>query len=110
MEINEISIAKIGLESPNPTLEDFESCGKSFFESFSKIGFAYIRDHGIESSLISEAFESSREFFSLPIEAKNRVRKIKGDDQGYVGRGQEIFDASQDSEKVAFYADSFSQT
>ena len=103
MEITEISIDKIGLKSPNPTDEDLKRIGQCFFDSFSKIGFAYIRDHGIDESLISEAFESSREFFSLPIETKDRVRKVKGADQGYVARGQEIFDASQDAEKVIFF-------
>ena len=100
MEISEISIQKIGLASAEPSVEDYRECGQSIFEAFSKIGFAYIRHHGIEDSTVEKVFERSRQFFSLPVETKNLVRNVKGSDQGYVARGQEIFDASEDAEKV----------
>jgi isopenicillin N synthase-like dioxygenase len=41
-----------------------------------------------------------REFFLLPCETKSLLKKKTGPEHGYVSRGQEIFDASQDSEKV----------
>lgn len=100
MEISEISIKKIGLTSLEPSEEDYRECGKSIFEAFSKIGFAYIRHHGIEDSTVEKVFEKSREFFALPVESKKLVRNLKGSDEGYVARGQEIFDASEDAEKV----------
>jgi len=100
MEIVKVSVSKIGLDSENPTAADFDECGRSLFEAFSKIGFVYLCDHGIDGSVISQAFETSKEFFCLPPEVKNLTRKSGGSDQGFVGRGQEIFDASQDAEKV----------
>ena len=101
MEISEISISKIGLDTLEPTLEDYQQCGQSLVENLSKIGFAYIRDHGIKSELIGSAFEASRDFFLQSFEEKNLVRKFSGYEQGFVARGQEVFDASQDYEKVS---------
>ena len=100
MEIVNVSVSKIGLASENPSESDFEECGRTLFDAFSKIGFVYLCDHGIEANVVSEAFKASKEFFCLPQELKDLVRKVEGSDQGYVGRGQEIFDASEDAEKV----------
>ena len=100
MEIAQISISNIGLKTENPSKEDLAKCGQELFGAFSKLGFVYISDHGINGDIISGAFETSKDFFLLPPEEKNRIRKPAGPDQGYVERGQEIFDASKDAERV----------
>lgn len=101
MEIAQISVSNIGLKTKTPSKSDLSKCGQDLFDAFSKLGFVYIRDHGIDDDVISGAFETSKEFFLLPSEEKFRTKKATGPDQGYVQRGQEIFDASKDAEKVA---------
>ena len=53
MEIAKVSIAKIGLASAEPTLDDFRDIGERLKEAFSKIGFVYLCDHGIDDDVIS---------------------------------------------------------
>ena len=48
-----MSIAKIGLDSAEPTLDDFRDIGERLKEAFSKIGFVYLCDHGIDDDVIS---------------------------------------------------------
>ena len=44
--------------------------------------------------------KASKDFFSLPQEAKDETLKIPPVEQGYVKPGQEIFDAKEDWKKV----------
>lgn len=41
-------------------------------ESFRTFGFAMIRDHGIDLSLIEQAWAKTAEFFALPVETKQK--------------------------------------
>lgn len=41
-------------------------------ESFRTFGFAMIRDHGIDLSLIERAWARTEEFFALPVETKQK--------------------------------------
>ena len=41
-------------------------------ESFRTFGFAMIRDHGIDQSLIDQAWARTEEFFALPVETKQK--------------------------------------
>lgn len=52
MEIAKVSIAKIGLASADPTLDDFKDVGERLKDAFSKIGFVYLCDHGIPDDVI----------------------------------------------------------
>jgi isopenicillin N synthase-like dioxygenase len=60
MEITQVSLSKVGLAASNPTSEDFSDCGRQLYNAFSKIGFVYLCDHGIDDSVITAALESSR--------------------------------------------------
>ena len=72
MEISELSLSKIGLQVSNdPSTEALISCGKGLREAFSKVGFVYIRDHGINPEVIKNAMETSKQYFMMPVEAKN---------------------------------------
>ena len=54
MEISQISIAKIGLKSADPSFDDYKGVGAKLREAFSKLGFVYIKDHGIEDATIQK--------------------------------------------------------
>ena len=67
---------------------DLESLGESDSHSLSRIaaevgaacrdvGFFYVVNHGVEASLIAEAFARSRDFFALPV-ADKRIARDRG--------------------------------
>ena len=83
MEISELSLSQIGLHlTIEPSVEALISCGKGLREAFSKVGFVYIRDHGISPELIKNAMEVSKQFFMMPAEAKKERNSTAH--QGYV--------------------------
>jgi len=100
MEITTIDISEVGLKFENPSLEDFQKLAPLFRESFSKLGFAYISNHGIDQTLIDSAFEASKGFFTLPQGLKEKSIKRTTVERGYVKPGQEIFDAKEDWTQV----------
>ena len=83
MEISELSLSQIGLQVSNePSREALFFCGKGLREAFSKVGFVYIRDHGISQEVIKNAMEASKQYFMMPAEAKKeRDFNVQ---QGYV--------------------------
>ena len=102
MEIPKLSVAKISLLIEKPSREDFESFGKELYESFSKVGFAYILDHGVDKKLIKSAMAASRDFFKLDREIKEAIPRHPDVQQGYVAPGREIFDQKEDGTKGSF--------
>ena len=52
MEIAEVSISKIGLGSSDPTFEDYHEVGLKLRSAFSKLGFVYLKDHGVGENVI----------------------------------------------------------
>ncbi len=52
MEISQLSVAKIGLKSTEPSVDDYREVGAKLKEAFSKLGFVYILDHGIDEDLV----------------------------------------------------------
>ena len=52
MEISQLSVAKIGLKSTEPSVDDYREVGAKLKEAFSKLGFVYILDHGIDADLV----------------------------------------------------------
>lgn len=100
MEISTIDISKVGLNVREPSLEAFQELAPLFRESFSKIGFAYISNHGIDQTFIDGAFKASKSFFELPQEVKEKSVKTTLAERGYVRPGQEIFDAKEDWTQV----------
>jgi isopenicillin N synthase-like dioxygenase len=68
------------------------------------VGFFYVVNHGIEATLIAEAFSQSHRFFSLPLADKRRlaIEKIGGN-RGYSGLLHEALDPARGSDmKEAF--------
>lgn len=54
MVIGQLSVAKIGLKSTEPSVEDYREVGAMLKEAFSKLGFVYILDHGIDAVLVEK--------------------------------------------------------
>jgi len=101
MEINELSLAEIGLHvTSEPSTETLLSCGKGLREAFSLVGFVYIRDHGIKDDLIKSAMEASQQYFLMPTEVKEAFPRDPAIQQGYVSPGREIFDQKEDGTKA----------
>ena len=43
------------------------------YDAYSKVGFAYITNHGVDSDLIDDIFEASHQFHALSVEDKLRI-------------------------------------
>jgi len=102
MEIATIDVSKIGLGIEKPTFDDFKDVGLKFREAFSKLGFVYITNHGVDNRIIEEAMKASKAFFELDQTIKDKASKTEAIIQGYVKPGQEIFDAKEDWSQVEF--------
>lgn len=63
---------------------------KSLGDTFSGIGFAIVRRHGVAQSVIDGAYEAFQDFFGLPDEVKSRyeIAGLAGQ-RGYTGKGKE---------------------
>ncbi|WP_164118108.1 isopenicillin N synthase family oxygenase [Sphingorhabdus sp. Alg239-R122] len=60
-------------------------------QSFQNFGFALVRDHGLDASLVTQAWEKTREFFDLPEEEKRQyLIEGSGGARGYTAFGTEI--------------------
>ncbi len=62
-------------------------------EASERVGFFYVAGHGVPQSLIDAAFEASREFHALPLEAKLAL-KLNQNNIGYLPVNESIQKAS----------------
>ena len=95
MEILQVDIDRIGLKNPFPTDEDYTEVGKELFKAFEKVGFVYIKGHGVSKNIIDKSMETSREFFHLPLEKKKMLLRDPEIQQGYVEAGMELFNSKE---------------
>jgi len=71
-----------------------------FGASFERFGFAVVADHGIDATLIANAWAATKAFFDQPVEAKLRYKSPRGGARGYTPFGIEIAkDASENDLK-----------
>jgi len=63
---------------------------KEFGDSFSNMGFAIVKNHGVTAELRSRLFEVSKQFFELPDDIKGRYEdeKLHGQ-RGYISKNKE---------------------
>ena len=99
MAISVVDVEKISIKIENPSSEDYASLAIEIKECFGKIGFMYIKNHGLSAETINKAMKSSLKFFGLDIKVKERTRK-GAEYQGWVEQGREIFDQDEDG-KIA---------
>ena len=90
-----LDISPISLDTPSPALQDYQQVAAKLGHAFQNIGFIYLSHHGIPASVITGAMESSLQFFRLPDQHKEAVRKGK-EYQGWVEQGREIFDQDEE--------------
>ncbi|KAF1912684.1 hypothetical protein BDU57DRAFT_523104 [Ampelomyces quisqualis] len=76
-------------------------------------GFFYLTGHGIPTSLLDEVISLARDFFALPLEEKNKIKRFdaggpEGGDgaRGYQGLGENFTGGLQDmQEAIDWYRD-----
>jgi isopenicillin N synthase-like dioxygenase len=82
---NASEIPVIDLEGRRFSSADVERCvTRAIAEASSGAGFFYITNHGVDATLVEDMFEAAREFFSLPIPAKEEV-SLKRSGYGFRG-------------------------
>jgi isopenicillin N synthase-like dioxygenase len=70
-----------------------KKAAQELFSAAHDIGFFYVAGHNVSQSLIDDAFELSRQFFSLSFERKMEFHNSKGINRtGYVKMGEQITD------------------
>ncbi|CAL8148318.1 unnamed protein product [Orchesella dallaii] len=73
---------------------DWVSTAEEIYRALSGIGFAYLLNHGISKEIIDKAFFSSRKFFELPENVKDKsLKDISKSYNGYAKPGQELLNA-----------------
>ncbi|GAU21408.1 hypothetical protein TSUD_32380 [Trifolium subterraneum] len=71
--------------------EATKNAAKLISKACSTHGFFQVINHGVDLSLISEAYDQMDGFFKLPIDKKLSVRKMKGSMWGYSGAHADRF-------------------
>ena len=69
MQIPVIDIRNLYSDVPSET----DRIANDFIEAYSSLGFSYITNHGIDNQIISDVFDASKEFHSLPLSEKNKI-------------------------------------
>lgn len=69
---------------------DPQGFARAIGESYTRFGFAIVRDHGLDAATIARALDATKAFFALPDEVKRRYHIVGGAGQrGYVPFGIE---------------------
>lgn len=84
--------------------EDRKAIGKQLVASVETIGFFYVVGHGIDPALMKNAFDSSREFFSLS-ENQKQIIAVNQAQRGWMRKGLTRLEgsASADVKEVFFW-------
>jgi isopenicillin N synthase-like dioxygenase len=84
--------------------EDRKEIGKQLVASVETIGFFYVVGHGIDPTLLKNAFDSSREFFSLS-EDQKQIITVNQAQRGWMRKGLTRLEgsASADVKEVFFW-------
>ena len=95
MEIKVVDVDRIGLCNVSPSDKDYQITGDELFRAFEKVGFVYIKGHGVSKQTIEQSMEKSRAFFNLPIQKKKQMLRNPEIQQGYVEAGMELFNSKE---------------
>ena len=71
-----------------------ETLGRELRYAFERVGFYYMRGHGVPRELIASIFEEARRFHAQPLDWKLRL-KINEHNIGYMGMGGSMFRTSK---------------
>lgn len=73
-------------------------------DSFQRFGFAMVKDHGMDTTLIEEGWKLARAFFALPEERKRRYdAQANGGQRGYTAFGREIAKGASENDLKEFW-------
>ncbi|XP_076076644.1 uncharacterized protein LOC143047472 [Mytilus galloprovincialis] len=64
---------------------DLDNLGSEMCQALEGIGFCYLKNHGISEEIINEAFSSSKDFFSQPVNEKEKFARSHNYNFGWVG-------------------------
>jgi isopenicillin N synthase-like dioxygenase len=85
VELSEIPVVDVaGLVAGDPVAS--AAAGIAMREASERIGFFYVKNHGVDAALIERAFAAAAGFFALPEEAKARC-KVNPNHRGWIGHG-----------------------
>ncbi|NER84088.1 MAG: isopenicillin N synthase family oxygenase [Leptolyngbya sp. SIO1D8] len=81
-----------------------QQVAQAIFQACHKVGFLYLKNHGIPQTAIDRTFEESCTFFALPLAMKQQVAwSSASSNQGYVGTERERLDETRPGDlKEAF--------
>ena len=94
MAISVVDVGNISINIANPSSEHYANLAEEIKSCFGKIGFMYIKNHGIPAETIRNAMKESLNFFQLEKAVKEKTRKGV-EYQGWVEQGREIFDQDE---------------
>ncbi|XP_063403485.1 uncharacterized protein LOC134687263 isoform X2 [Mytilus trossulus] len=64
---------------------ELDNLGSEMCQALEGIGFCYLKNHGISEEIINEAFRSSKDFFSQPVNEKEKFARSHNYNFGWVG-------------------------
>ncbi|XP_068744920.1 uncharacterized protein [Montipora capricornis] len=76
-----VDFSAMGLQNKDPLKENnqpIKELADQLYQAFSKIGFVYLKNHGIPQEMIDSAFETYDTFFNLSDEVKEKYSKKEG--------------------------------
>lgn len=84
--------------------EGKQRVAQEIYHACHEVGFLYLTHHGIQSNFITDIFKQSQQFFSLPLEEKNKIAwSSEFSNRGYVGIERERLDETNPGDlKEAF--------
>ncbi|MGD9967631.1 MAG: isopenicillin N synthase family dioxygenase [Hyphomonadaceae bacterium] len=93
-----MSLAALPALSMRDRRSNPEGFAQAMGESYARFGFAVVRDHGLDASVIESALKAAKAFFALPETTKQRYHIAGGAGQrGYIPFGVE---AAKGAERV----------
>ncbi|KAH7068625.1 hypothetical protein FB567DRAFT_634333 [Paraphoma chrysanthemicola] len=98
---------------PDSSLSARQTTAQAINAACVNYGFFYLTGHGIPLEMLDEVIDLARDFFNLPIEEKNKIKRYdaggpEGGDgaRGYQGLGENVTGGLQDmQEAIDWYAD-----
>ncbi|KAL1594485.1 hypothetical protein SLS60_010245 [Paraconiothyrium brasiliense] len=85
------------------TSEDRAQVARSINHACTDFGFFYLTGHGIQQARLEEVISLARQFFALPLEEKNKIKRhdaggLEGGDgaRGYQGMGENVTQGKKD--------------
>lgn len=81
---------------PNPSPQAISTTAKALNAACSEYGFFYLTGHGIAEETTDRILSLAREFFMLPREEKEKIKRPPDGYRGYQGLGENVTQNAQD--------------